>query len=135
MSKILIITKSNINIGTGHITRSNTIYQDLKKYFHTKIIFNENKKIYSKYDILIFDLPNYKNFLKNYVYKEQKIICLDYNGKYEIDLNFSSVKKSKYAKKNSCSIKNIIIPKIKLKTKKKKLYSFIIGRVRPKKLY
>lgn len=109
MKKVLLITKSNASQGIGHTTRSKAIYKELRKFYLTKMITKEDKKHYSKYDILIFDLPSYKDFLKNYDYRDQKIVCLDYDGKYPIDLNFSSIKTSRYAKKNSVTIDNIII--------------------------
>ena len=133
MRKILIICKSNKRFGTGHITRAKTIYNEIKNKFKVRLIKNEQKNIYNNYDVLIFDLPSYKNFLQSYNYKNQKIICLDYNGKYKIDLNFSSVKYSKNAKINNVSIKNIICEQdYKLKKKKKKYILISLGGSDPK---
>jgi spore coat polysaccharide biosynthesis predicted glycosyltransferase SpsG len=126
MKKVLVITKSTMSYGTGHLIRSKAIYNEIKKNYQAKLITNEDKKNYYKYDILVFDLPDYNNFLqKNYNYKNQKIVCIDYNGQDLIDLNFSSVRYSHKAKKNLVSINNIILNKPKKYTSIKKKFVLI----------
>ena len=132
MKKVLIIAEGNINAGNGHLTRSKTIYKIIKPFFQTKIIYKQNKQKYKDYDILIFDLPEYNKFLKNYNFKNQKIICIDYNGKYKIDLNFSSILFSKNAKKNCVSIRNIIIDKKNNKITSKNFILLSMGGSDPK---
>lgn len=122
MKRILITATGSKIYGNGHISRSLKIYSFLRKkyksvYFSKKI----NKKKIKNYNCLIFDLPTYKSF-KVKRKKNQKIICLDYNGKSKIDVNFSIFCKSNFAKKNLTSIKNTIIdfnfnPKVKIKKK------------------
>ena len=122
MKKILIIAQGDKKSGNGHLSRSKKIYFFLKSLyenvdFTTKI----NKKKLENYNYLIFDLPSY-NYFKIDKKKNQKIICLDYNGKYKIDINFSILTKSNFARKNIVSTKNTIInfnfdPKIKIKRK------------------
>ena len=78
MKKILIIFEKNKKVGNGHYVRSKRLHNFLKLHYQSKIINNRdfNKIGYLNYNILIFDLSNYrssliknlkkKNFPKNY---------------------------------------------------------------------
>ena len=118
MTLSLIITKYNQKYGYGHYNRSKRLYNYLKKKIKIRFISKPNIDEYKNYDNLIFDLPNYKNFLKGYkVKKDQKIIALDYNGKKKIDINFAILNNSKNASLNYVSLENTFIENLKFKKK------------------
>ncbi|CAO6124361.1 spsG Spore coat polysaccharide biosynthesis protein, predicted glycosyltransferase [Candidatus Pelagibacterales bacterium] len=62
LKKILLIYKKSLRSGLGHYNRMTYLNSHLKKYYKTKIIDikNLNINILNKYDLIIFDINNYK---------------------------------------------------------------------------
>ncbi|MBD1161159.1 hypothetical protein IDH30_02570 [Pelagibacterales bacterium SAG-MED15] len=124
----LIITNYNQKYGYGHYNRSKRLYDYLKKNVKIRFTSKPNKNEYKNYDNLIFDLPDYKNFLKGYkVRRGQKIIALDYNGKEKIDINYAIFSKSKNALLNYVSLENTFIEKLKFKKKNRQFSLIALG--------
>jgi len=93
LKKILLIFEKNKKVGIGHYIRVKRLYNFLKIYYQSKIIDNTNfnKIDNSKYNILIFDLSNYKSSLiKNLKKKKfQKIITFENFDNNFADLNIN----------------------------------------------
>lgn len=93
MKKLLFIFEKSKNVGIGHYVRIKRLYNFLKIYYRSKIIDNRNfsKIDNSKYNILIFDLNNYKSSLiKNLKKKKfQKIITFENFDNNFADLNIN----------------------------------------------
>lgn len=60
--KILLVYKKSLSSGLGHYSRMTYLNSNLKKFYKTKIIDikNLNINILNKYDLIIFDINNYK---------------------------------------------------------------------------
>lgn len=125
-NNILILTDYKKNSGLGNYIRSKYIFQILKKKKLNVdfLVYSKSNKTFTKYDILVLDLPDLKynlNFLiKKFSKKNTKVIGLDYNFKNKIDCNIGLFSKSNFVKKNYVNLKYCVIRKefSKLKIKK-----------------
>lgn len=117
-NNILIITDYKKNSGLGNYIRSKYIFKILKKKKNLNVdlfVHSKSNKIFTKYDILVFDLPDLKynlnKLIRKFSKKNTKVIGLDYNYKYKIDCNIGLFSKSNFVKKNYVNLKYCVIRK------------------------
>jgi hypothetical protein len=118
INNILIITDYKKNSGLGNYIRSKYIFQILKKKKNINVdflVYSNSNKIFTKYDILVLDLPDLKynlnELIKKFSKKNTKVIGLDYNFKNIIDCNIGLFSKNNFVKKNYVNLKYCVIRK------------------------
>ena len=128
----MLIFEKNKKIGNGHYVRVKRLYSFLKLYYQSKIIDKKdfNKIKYFKYDILIFDLSNYRSSLIKNLKKKifQKIITFEnyHNNFADLNINFFEHNPNLKNKKNRYTgLKYYFIDNPKVKERIKYLDIFV----------
>jgi len=126
LKKILIIFEKNKKVGNGHYVRSKRLHNFLKLHYQSKIINNRdfNKIGYLNYNILIFDLSNYRSSLIKNLKKKisQKIITFENFDNNFADLNISIFEHNinlKDKKNRYTGLKYYFVDNLQIKKRKK----------------